>query len=148
MVMFKLTPFSASPRKRDDYVDFYDAIDDFFGSSPFRSLRNDTFKLDVKEEDKSYVIEADLPGVDRENIKVNYDDQTLMISVEHKEEKEEKDDNDNYLHRERRACAMKRAIHLPDVDPSNVKAKLNNGVLHIIAQKAEHVNEGYAIDVE
>jgi HSP20 family protein len=148
MVMFKLTPFSTSPRKRDDYVDFYDAIDDFFGSSPFRSLRNDTFKLDVKEEDKSYVIDADLPGVDREDIKVNYDDQTLIISVEHKEEKEEKDDNDNYLHRERRLCAMKRAIHLPDVDPSKVKAKLNNGVLQIIAEKAEHVNEGYAIDVE
>jgi HSP20 family molecular chaperone IbpA len=43
---------------------------------------------------------------------------------------------------------MKRAIHLPDIDPSNVKAKLTNGVLEIIAHKAEHVNEGYAIDVE
>lgn len=146
--MFKLTPFSTTPRKRDDYLNFYDAFDDFFRTSPSRLLRNDTFKLDVKEEDKAYVIEADLPGIDREDIKVNYDDQTLVIAVECKEEKEEKENQDNYLHRERQFCSMKRAIHLPDIDPSNVKAKLNNGVLNIIAQKAEHVNEGYAIDVE
>lgn len=141
--MFKLTPFSTSPRKRDDFVDFYDAVDDFFSSSPFRSLRNDTFKIDIKDKDNHYFIEADLPGIKRDEIKVNYDDQTLTIQVERTEE--EKDEN--YLHRERKVTSMRRSIHLPDVDPSKVKAKLDEGVLKITAEKSD-VQSLYEIDVE
>ncbi len=143
--MFKLTPFTTSPTKRDEFVDFYDIFDDFF-KAPFRSLRHDTFKIDVREEEKMYLIEADMPGVKREDIKVAYDDQTLSIAVERKEDKEDK--KENYLHRERTSVSMKRSIHLPGVDPKKVKAKLDEGVLKVIAEKTDGQDVGHVITVE
>ncbi len=146
--MFKLSPFTSSPTTRDDFVDFYDIFDDFF-KAPFRSLRHDTFKIDVREEANMYLIEADMPGVKREDIKVAYDDQTLTISVERKEETEAKEDKErNYLHRERTLVSMKRGIHLPNVDPKKIKAKLDEGVLKIVAEKTDGQEVGHVIKVE
>ncbi len=144
--MFRLTPFSASPRRRDDVTDFSDLLDDFF--SPMRSLRHDTFKLDVEEKDNAYHITADLPGVKKDELKVSYDDQTLTIQIDRDESTEDRDEEKRYLHKERRVCSMKRALHLPDVDPSKLKAKLEDGILRINAEKSDIQNKGYVIDVE
>ncbi len=143
--MFKLTPFTNTPRRRDELSDFNNLIDDFF-NAPFRSLRHDTFKLDVKEEDNQYIIEADLPGINRNEIKVSYDDQHLIIAIERDEEKEDK--QENYLHRERQVCSMRRVINLPDVDKNHVKAKLEDGVLRVSAQKTTEEETSHLIDVE
>lgn len=143
--MFKLTPFTSTPRRRDELSDFNNLIDDFF-NAPFRSLRHDTFKLDVKEEDNQYIIEADLPGINRNEIKVSYDDQHLIIAIERDEEKDDK--QENYLHRERQVCSMRRVINLPDVDKNQVKAKLEDGVLRVSAQKATEEETSHLIDVE
>jgi len=145
--MFKLTPFRTTPARRDDFMDFTDMLDDFF-NAPFRSLRHDTFKIDVEEKDNTYLIKADLPGVKKDELKVSYDDQTLAIEVHRDEKKEDEDKEKNYLHRERRVSSMRRAIHLPDVDPQKVKAKLEDGVLNITAEKSEVQDEGYVVDVE
>lgn len=144
--MFKLTPLSNTLRRRDDdFVDFYNMIDDFF-STPLRTLKTENFKLDVKEDDSEYLIEADLPGINKEDVKISYDDQVLMISVERNEEKEEK--QENYIHRERQVCSMKRALNLPNVDKSQIKARLENGVLKVMAKKTEVQDQSYVIEVE
>ncbi len=143
--MFKLTPFTSSPKRSDEFVDFYNLVDDFF-SSPFRTVRQDTFKLDVKEEEKRFVIEADIPGVKREEIKISYSDDLLTISVERDEKKEET--REHYLHRERRVCSMKRSLNIPGVDPQKVKAKLEDGVLIVTAEKSEVQEHSYVIEVE
>ncbi|MFP4078758.1 MAG: Hsp20 family protein [Candidatus Izemoplasmataceae bacterium] len=145
--MWKLTPFSSAPRTRDDdFMDFADLVDDFF--RPMRSIRHDTFKIDVEDKDNAYEIKADMPGINRDDIKVSYDDSILTIEVKHEEEKEDKDEEKNYLHRERRVTSMRRAINLPDIDPSNMKAKLEDGVLTIHAPKSEVQDQGYVVDVE
>jgi len=143
--MFKLTPFSASPRRKDEFDPFTDFFDDFF--SPMRSLRNDTFKVDVEDQDNKYLITADLPGVSKKELKVSYDDQTLNIMVEREEDNEDKEEK-KYLHRERRYTSMRRSLYLPDVDPSSIKASLKNGILQIDAAKSESQNQGYLIDIE
>ena len=143
--MFKLTPFSSSPNKSDEFVDFYNLVDDFF-ASPFRSMRGETFKLDVKEQDNQYLIEADVPGINREEIKISYSDDVMMISVERNEEKEDK--AENYLHRERRVTSMKRSLNIPGVNPQKIKAKLENGVLKVMAEKSEVQEHSYVIEVE
>ncbi len=145
--MFKLTPFNTTPRKRSDLMDFSDMIDDFF-ASPFRSLRHDTFKIDVEEKEDAYHVKADLPGVRRDDIKVSYDDQVLNIEVKRDESEEDEDKEKNYIHRERRICSMRRAIHLPDIDPDKLKAKLEDGVLNIHAEKSQVQDRGYVVDVE
>lgn len=146
--MFKLTPFNTSSQKRDNFVDFYDVIDDFFNTSPFRSLRHDTFKIDVEEKDNMYEIVADLPGINKEDLNVSYDDQTLTIAVEKQDETEEKDEEKKYLHRERHQISMKRSLYLPNVDPSKIRAKLDQGVLTLHAEKTEVQDHGYVIEVE
>ncbi len=142
--MFKLTPFNASSRK-DAFDPFTDFFEDFF--SPMRLIKNDTFKVDVEEKADQYLIKADLPGVNKEALKLSYDTQTLHILVEHKEEKENQDDK-NYIHRERQFSSMRRRLYLPDVNPSKIRATLNNGVLHIEAKKRDGQTQGTVIDVK
>ena len=144
--MFRLTPFTSTPAKRTQFIDFENLIDDFFSGMPMRSLRHDTFKLDVRQEGDTYLVEADLPGVKKEELNVSYDDGLFTISVERQEETEDK--QDNYLHRERRMCAMKRSINLPDLDPSRIKARLEEGVLKIVAEKQAVQETRTVIDIE
>ncbi len=145
--MWKLTPFSASPRRTDnDFMDFNDLVDDFF--RPMRSLRHDTFKIDVEDKEDAYEIVADLPGINKDDLKVSYDDSILTIEVKHEDENENKDEDKNYIHKERRVTSMRRAINLPDIDPANLQAKLEDGVLTIDAPKSEVQNQGYVVEVK
>ena len=127
-------------------MDFNDLVDDFF--RPVRSLRHDTFKIDVEDKGDQYQITADLPGIAKDDLKVSYDDSLLTIEVNHEEEKEDNDEEKNYIHKERRVASMRRQINLPDVDPSKLKAKLEDGILTIDAPKSEVQDQGYVVDVE
>jgi HSP20 family protein len=85
---------------------------------------------DVLDEGDHYVINAELPGVSKEDIKLNVSDNNVEISAEHKEETEEK--KKNYVRKERRAFSYHRSLPLPDkVDSSKSKAKMNNGILTV-----------------
>lgn len=148
--MARLIPYN---RRKDDLVntgfdDFYNVLDDFFndGWGLRRSLANDTFKVDVKEDEKSYSIEAELPGIDKDEVDISLDDGRLQISVTREDKIEE--DKKNYIHRERRYCSMQRSIYLADADGSQVKAKLENGELKIDVPKKEKVDTSIKIDVE
>lgn len=132
--MLGLTPYNKNQVQRrgdSNFVDFYNMLDDFFGDSYFspRSLRNDTFKMDVKDLETSYVVEAELPGVKKEEIKLDYDKERLIISVESTQSVDE--EKNNYVHRERRRTSLQRALLLKDVDVSGIDAKLDAGILTI-----------------
>lgn len=138
--MAGLVPFNRKDRglpTASGFEDFYNMIDDFFSSDwPFRrSLAFDTFKLDVIDNEKEYLIEAELPGVDKKDITIEHNDGRLTISVLKDEKKEEK--KKNYLHRERRYSTMSRTVYLEDSKPEGIKAKLNNGLLQVVVPKAE-----------
>ncbi|MEW6622127.1 MAG: Hsp20/alpha crystallin family protein [Bacillota bacterium] len=128
--------------------DFYNMLDDFFSDtwSPRRSLAADTFKVDVQEHDKEYCIEAELPGVKKEEINLELNEGKLTISVNRKEEVEE--NKKNYIHRERRLSSMQRAIYLADADSKGVKAKLENGVLNITIPKVKKADNTLKIDIQ
>ena len=143
--MFKLTSYNTPSSRKNDLVDFYNMIDDFF-TTPLKSSRSNTFRLDVETKDDGYLVHADLPGIDKKDIKINYQDQVLTIEVEHREESDT--EAKNYLHRERQFCSMKRALHLPDVDADKIKAKLDQGVLSVHAPKLEIVDHSKVIEVE
>jgi HSP20 family protein len=150
--MFGLTPFNRSTvRRTSDQDPFANFIDDFFsdgfeGFFPTRNLRHDTFKIDVKEEDNAYIIEADLPGVRKEEIQLNYQEGCLSISVERSETKEE--DTKNYIHRERRQSTMRRRINLGDLDPDQIDAKLEDGILTVTAPKTAIIDKTKRIEIK
>lgn len=149
--MVGLVPFNKTGRNlatNTGLGDFYDVLDDFFSSNgPIRrSLAYDTFKVDVRDGGSEYLIEAEMPGVSKDDIKIQLDDGRLTISVTKDESTEEKDTN--YIHRERRSVSMSRTIHLAESNPNGIKAKLSNGLLKVTVPKEEKINKSIAIDVD
>lgn len=132
--MFGLTPVYKSPVQRKnaiDLVDFNQLMEDFFDDSFFngRTPRNDLFRMDVQDLEDAFVIEADLPGIPKESIDIQYDDGKLTISVQH--EQVEDNSRGKYLHKERRRLSMERSIYLKEIDKDQIDASLTDGVLTI-----------------
>lgn len=136
--MFGITPFKKNEVARTgDVTDFYNLVDNFFNDRdfPMTNFKNDTFKVDVKENDKEYLVDAEIAGTDKQDIHISYEKDNLLISVEKKEEKEEK--GEKYIHRERSFSSMQRGIYLPNVLEDQIKASFENGVLKITAPKGQ-----------
>ena len=116
-------------------------LDSFFGENfltPSERIFNRLPSVDIRETEKAYVIEAELPGFDEKDIEVRLDNASLTIESKKEEEKNDGKDG-NYLIRERRVSAFSRSFRLPDnADNENVTASFKNGVLFLeIAKKAE-----------
>lgn len=84
---------------------------------------------DIKEFDSYYEVKADLPGINKEDIKVTYANDTLTIRAKHTANNEEKDDDGHYLRRERTSSTYERSFVMKDIDEENIKATFENGVL-------------------
>ncbi len=93
-------------------------------------------RVDVSENKDAYLIKAELPGVNRNDVKITLHDNILTIKGEKKEEKEEKDVN---VHRiERSFGVFERAFSLPlSVKSDKIDASFKDGVLSITLPKAE-----------
>lgn len=148
--MAGLVPYN---RKRSDlmntgFVDFQNMLDDFFTDSwPIRrSLAGDTFKIDVQDNDGEYLIEAELPGVEKKDIGLSLEDGKLKISVNKMESNEDK--SKNYIHRERRFTSMVRSLALADSDSEGISAKLEDGVLIIKIRKKTIQDKSVKINIE
>ena len=129
--------------------DFYNMLDDFFNDN-FMSSRNllrDTFKIDIQEKENEYLIEAEVPGIKKEEIDLSIDDDNLCISVNRVEESN-KDDGKNYIHRERRASSMSRRVRLQGAKLDEIKAKLDEGILTVTIPKDVKANILRKIDIE
>ncbi|MDD4159637.1 MAG: Hsp20/alpha crystallin family protein [Synergistaceae bacterium] len=149
--MVGLVPFNKRNREiatKTGLEDFYNVLDDFFSSDwPIRrTLAYDTFKVDVQDKGNEYLIEAELPGVNRDDIKLNLDEDKLTIAVTKDESTEDKDKN--YIHRERHSLSMSRSILLTGANASGIKAKLCDGLLKITVPKEEKINTAIDIEVE
>ncbi len=147
--MAGLVPFNRnrSMVRAGGFDDFYNMIDDFFNENRFpRNLTHDNFKIDVKEDEKQFTVEAELPGVKKEEIGLELNEGVLSISVRREEQVEEK--KENYVHRERRFGSMQRSIRLSDVSPEGVDAKFENGILEITIPKVEHPNLKKQIEIK
>ncbi|WP_035292987.1 heat shock protein Hsp18 [Clostridium sp. KNHs214] len=134
--MFDLVPFRRNNiMKRDDYFNkFFDNFfkDDFFSSN---ELMGNSFRVDVKETDTDYMIEAELPGINKESINVEYTNNYLTISAK-KEDKIE-DTTSNYVRREISYGEFKRSFYVDNVNDTDIKAEFSNGILKINLPKKE-----------
>lgn len=128
--------------------DFYNVLDDFFSDSLLtgRNLARDTFKIDIQENEKEYLIQAELPGIKKDEITLNLDDKRLTISIKREESFEE--NKKNYVHRERHYDSMSRSVYLEDASHDDIKAKLEDGILNITIQRKEKPDNSYQINIE
>lgn len=130
--------------------DFFDAFDNSLSGD--RSADSSFVpKVDVRENEHSYIFDMELPGMDKENVDISLKDKVLTINS-HKDEKLENADSDKkenskqvakndektraagerWLIRERTSTEFTRSFHLPkDVDGENVSATFKNGMLCI-----------------
>lgn len=90
--------------------------------------------VDIRDTGNEYVIEAELPGMKKEDVEIEIIDGGLKISASKKEEKEEK--GEGYLRRERGYLSFSRQLPLPeDADVDRTEARLTDGVLQINVPK-------------
>jgi HSP20 family protein len=104
----------------------------FGGQSPMMGTNMNTPSVDVMQHGSEIIVTADMPGVDKNDIKINVrDDRTLDISAQKKMEKTEQEKT-GFLRRERRYMGYYRSLMLPaPVDKTKAKATYNNGVLTV-----------------
>jgi len=150
--MTKLIPFNRKgtnlPQSINGFENFYNMLDDFFsdGLMPSRNLSRDTFKIDIEDRENEYLIEAELPGIKKEEVDLNIAEENLCITINRTEEVNK--DGKNYIHRERRASSMSRRIHLAGANLEEIKAKLEDGILTVTVPKEVKTNTTRKIDIE
>lgn len=129
--MFGLTPFER--KSYDLFNAFHDFEDDFFGGN--KMMNN--MKIDIRDKKNEYLLEAELPGFKKEDIKLDINGDYLVLTAEHNEEKNEKDDDGKYICRERSYGSFQRSFNISNVDVDRIDAEYNDGVLKLVLPKKE-----------
>ncbi len=115
---------------------FSDIMDEFFSDA--LETRRNTFapSINISETEKQFVIEVEVPGVDKKDIELNVERNTLTISGERRFEK--KEDGKQYHRVESHYGSFSRSFTLPDnVDTETIHAAYHNGMLSISVDKSE-----------
>ena len=94
-------------------------------------------RLDVSETEKTYEIQAELPGVEKEDVKVSVDGQRITIEAQCRRANERRE-GETVVYAERTASSFQRSFALPtEVDDASAQARLENGVLHLSLPKKQ-----------
>ncbi len=104
--------------------------------------------VDIEESDQSYLIHADIPGVDKKDIDVKVENGVLSISGEKHMQKESGKEGSKFHRTERFSGSFARSFTLPSsIDEDKVEASYKDGVLSLMIPKAEEVKPK-AIDIK
>lgn len=125
--MFELVPFDYQIRHAIPYNPFKE-LDEYIKNSP-RNLMAATFNTDIIDNGESFELNAELPGFSKENIKLDVENDCLIISAERN--LEENEENKNFVKRERYYGSFSRSYDLTGIDIDKIEADYNNGVLSI-----------------
>ncbi len=87
--------------------------------------------IDVIKNEDSYSVLASLPGVNKEDVKLSVENQTLTISVEQKNAEETEKDDKKYMLKERVRGYSSRSVYLKNIEESEISAKMEDGILNI-----------------
>jgi len=134
--------------------DFDRYFESFFGDSvlsPSTRILNRLPAVDVKETEKSYIVDMDLPGYDEKDIEIHIDGASLSIASKQEEVSANKEtDNGTWLLRERHVSSFSRSFKLPEnANPEEVNAEFKNGVLKLeINKRAEAQKRAIRINVK
>ena len=120
------------PRLMPNYLD--GVFDDFF--TPMKGDEFSKMKCDIYLKDDVYTMEMDIPGFDKQDVKIEVDDNDyLTITAEKSTSNDSEDDDKNYVRKERHFGKCSRSFYVGNIDESQVQAKLENGVLNITIPK-------------
>jgi len=104
-------------------------------------------RVDLENKDDEFVLTAELPGFEKDDIDVRVTDRTLRLEAEHAEETEAEEEGE-YVKRERHRASVARLISLPErVDADEISAAFNDGVLTVRLPKSEPMTQGKQIEI-
>lgn len=99
------------------------------------ALTTSHIRTDIKELDDAYVVEAELPGMDKENIQLKFENNVLTIAAQNTVEDRKEDEVGRVIRQERHFSNMQRQFTFNNVDESNIKASYQNGMLSVTLGK-------------
>ena len=113
-------------------------FDDFFTDPVFNMTTTNRMSTDIKEKDNGYELAMEVPGFDKEDLKLDLEDGYLTVSAEHNKTNEEKDNEGHIIRQERYYGITKRSFYVGDaVTKEDIQAKYDKGVLNIFVPKKE-----------
>lgn len=125
------------PRRNFDFN--FDLFRDSFGKE------NNMLKTDISESENSYLFEMDLPGMNKDEIKIDYHDGYLEVSAK----KENRiDEEKEYIRHERIYGEYRRSFYVGTIDESKIKANFNNGILIVEVPKEQQDSSKKSIMID
>ncbi len=122
------------PRRRNDF----DLFDEIFDDPFFSRVDTKLMRTDIKEKKDSYVVNVDLPGYEKEDIKIEINNGYLTVTAERTNSDEEKEEG-RYIRKERYSGQCSRSFYVGDnVKDTDVKASFKNGILTLEFPKEKH----------
>ena len=113
-------------------------FDDFFTDPVFNMTTTNRMSTDIKEKDNGYELAMEVPGFNKEDLKLDLEDGYLTVSAEHNKTNEEKDSEGHLIRQERYYGNTKRSFYVGDaVTKDDIQAKYDKGVLNIFVPKKE-----------
>lgn len=146
--MFEMVPFRKNNKlaRREDFFDnLFNIFDEDFPS--IFAEGKVSFKVDLTEDDNTYKVVADLPGVKKEAINIDYSNNYLTISAKRDDSVEEK--TDKYVRRERHYGEFRRSFYIDNVKEDAIDASFVDGVLNItLPKETQEVNPKKKIEIK
>ncbi len=103
-------------------------------------------KCDIYEKDGNYFLEADLPGMKKSDINVDYENGYITIKAEKNEET--KDEEKNFIRQERFYGSVERKFYVGDIDESKIEAEFDKGVLKLNFPKETAEKTSKSIEIK
>lgn len=142
MQLVRYNPHKFQFNRQNHLTNFFDGFfDDFFGPAPYistatRKVAGNGLQVDIYEKENVIVITAELPGVAKEDIKLDVKGKHVTLGGEKKCDEELKDEH--HYRRERTFGKFERTFSLPfEIDADKVAAKYENGILRLEIPKPE-----------
>lgn len=119
-----------------------------FSRNFFNDFKPNLIKTDIHETDNEYLVEAELPGIPKEDIQVTYENGVLTISGQHQIDKATEDKKGRLLRSERSLTSVRRQYLLENVKEDEIKASYSEGILKLTLPKDSNKEIKKSIPIE
>lgn len=125
----------------------FDFFEDF-SRNLFNDFKSNLIKTDIHETDNEYLVEAELPGILKENIQVTYEDGVLTISGQQQTDTVDEDKKGKLIRSERSLTSVRRQYLLENVKEDEIKASYSDGILKVTLPKDSNKEIKKSIPIE
>ena len=128
------------PERRFGLVNNSNNLFDYLFSDPVFNVNTTTNRMstDIKEKENGYELSMEVPGFDKEDLKLELEKGYLTVTAEHKKSDEKKDEKGHLIRQERYYGSTKRSFYVGDkVTKDDIQAKYDKGVLNVFVPKKD-----------